>query len=152
MASKKYKERYVTTIPFESEIYFEVERSLPRGVTISDELNAFLRDRYNELQKGREKKNLNAQAIGIQYRTSNETTSKHIMQTPDIKIDIYNMTIEEIRQQLETISSSHKLNELERKGKSIASISQRQKQKRLEDERVNQKLEALLQNQTQNKK
>ena len=132
----------MTTIPFEREIYFEVERSLPRGVTISDELNAFLRDRYNELQA--KKKNLNAQAIGIQYKTSNETTSKHIMQTQDIKIDIYNMTIEEIRRQLETISNVYKLNDLERKGKTIMNISKNLKQERITDQKANEKLESLL--------
>jgi hypothetical protein len=51
--NRKYRSRYVTSIPFEAEIFFSVRSLLPYGVTIADVLNKCLKDKNFELQKDR---------------------------------------------------------------------------------------------------
>jgi 6-pyruvoyl-tetrahydropterin synthase len=45
MNHRKYECRYPTMVSFEKKIYDRMQEILPKGVTISDEINAFLRER-----------------------------------------------------------------------------------------------------------
>ena len=45
---RKYKNRYNTNISFEKGVYDEFRDLLPKGVCISDEINAILKDRIQE--------------------------------------------------------------------------------------------------------
>ena len=47
---KKFKDRYVASMPVEREIYKRLDRLLPRGVCISDEVNKFLKQKLEELE------------------------------------------------------------------------------------------------------
>jgi hypothetical protein len=51
MSNKKYDCRYVTSIPFEKAVFDEVNQLLPRGTDISDEINAFLKQRLGDLRQ-----------------------------------------------------------------------------------------------------
>jgi hypothetical protein len=73
----------VTSIPFEKSVFDEVNQLLPKGTDISDEINAFLRDRLKELK---EEKNLtaarsNRSAIKLSHeaRTSNNYKQQTIL-------------------------------------------------------------------------
>ena len=48
---KKYKNRYITTIPFEKEYYDRLNNHLPKGVSIADEINKFIDERGKELER-----------------------------------------------------------------------------------------------------
>jgi hypothetical protein len=47
---KKYKNRYVTTLPFEKEYFERLNQLLPRGVSIADEINKFIEERVRDLE------------------------------------------------------------------------------------------------------
>lgn len=48
---KKYKNRYITTIPFEKQCYDLLNSYLPKGVSIADEINKFIDERGKELER-----------------------------------------------------------------------------------------------------
>lgn len=81
---KKFKNRFVTTIPFEKEYYDKMNQLLPRGVAISDEINKFIQERVGDLEreKNREASILVENSpIKIRYGSSNnisETLDKYI--------------------------------------------------------------------------
>jgi hypothetical protein len=47
---KKYRDRYITSIPFEKEYWIKLNQLLPRGVNVSDEINTFIKERVKELE------------------------------------------------------------------------------------------------------
>ncbi|HEX5187315.1 MAG TPA: hypothetical protein VFV86_10540, partial [Nitrososphaeraceae archaeon] len=47
----KYKNRYVTTLPFEKDNYDRLNNLLPKGITMADEINKFVEERGQELEK-----------------------------------------------------------------------------------------------------
>lgn len=49
--TRKYKNRYVTSLPVEKEDYERLNGLLPRGVSIVDEINKFIAERGKELEK-----------------------------------------------------------------------------------------------------
>lgn len=51
MSNKKYKERYVTSMAFERSVFFGLRELLPHNVDVSDEINTFLKEKYEELSK-----------------------------------------------------------------------------------------------------
>jgi hypothetical protein len=75
MVERKYEERWATSITFEKSVYFGVNELLPKGVTIPDILNGFLKQHLEQLQA----KNMIAQSFedksAIKTRTdiSNKT-------------------------------------------------------------------------------
>ena len=48
---RKYEDRYVTSIGFEKSRYTRLNELLPKGISITDELNEFMRQKILELEK-----------------------------------------------------------------------------------------------------
>ena len=50
MNHRKYENRYVPCISFEKDVYDRLIALLPKDVAISDEINAYLKERIGELE------------------------------------------------------------------------------------------------------
>lgn len=88
--TKKYKDRYVTTLPFEKEDYKRLDELLPRGITIADEINTFIKERVKELEKEKNRDasiTLDASPIRLGYNyddnNNSETLDKYITFSED---------------------------------------------------------------------
>lgn len=77
MSNKKYKDRYVTSMAFERSVFFGLRDLLPHDVDVSDEINTFLKEKYEELSK---EKNLIGQVNNrspvqlVSYTTNKQST------------------------------------------------------------------------------
>ena len=86
---KKYKNRYITNLPFEKENYDRFNRFLPKGVTISDEINKFVEERGLELEREQNNISIEFSPIkSIDYNNNNEKNNGYDT-TLDEYIPIY---------------------------------------------------------------
>lgn len=72
--NRKYNDRYVTSIPFEASVFFRFRQLLPNGITLSDELNDFLKRRLLELEKDKDEAVPNCAPVKV-HENTNEVTS-----------------------------------------------------------------------------
>ena len=86
---KKYKNRYITNLPFEKENYDRLNRFLPKGVTISDEINKFIEERGQELER-EQNNNISIEFSPIKSIDYNDNNNSNIRDTTlDEYIPIY---------------------------------------------------------------
>jgi hypothetical protein len=96
----KYKNRYNTNISFEKEDYDEFRDLLPKGVYISDEINAILKDRILE---ARIEKSLPTpiEKSAVKISVGNGTTITQSF-TKQLSLDIY-CSMEELKKHINSI-------------------------------------------------
>lgn len=115
MSNKKYQNRYVTNIPFEKNVFDRVNELLPKGISISDEINAFLKERLEELEE--QKKEVALPKGAIIY--SNNKTNKLLLQTT---LDIF-PTREQVRETYQPLDIKEKSKFLERLNQVIVEVN-----------------------------
>lgn len=88
---RKYEDRYVTSIAFERSVYFKLNALLPKGFSITDEINEFLNERLERLEDLERDRIINATNNGpirIKLNTKINTNSA-CEQSVEHRLDIY---------------------------------------------------------------
>lgn len=134
MSNKKYEQRYVTSISFEKKIFDGVNENLPRGVDISDEINAFLKERLEQLTRDKQKKGkaLEENPLNLPKANCPETTvNSNIKNTLDLYMD-YRQIIEHIK----TVDDINRLSRLQKNGQIMLSVARTKKLRMLKQKEL----------------
>jgi len=86
--NRKYEDRFVTSIAFERSVYDKLNHLLPKGVSITDEINEFLKQRLVDMEKESKGSTSNKGPIRI-YENSDVKNSIILEQITEPTLDIY---------------------------------------------------------------
>jgi WD40 repeat protein len=85
--NRKYKDRFLASLPTERENYYKLNRFLPKGVTMADEINKFIEERGQELE--REQNNISIEFSPIKSIDYDDNNNNIRDTTLDEYIPIY---------------------------------------------------------------
>lgn len=130
--NRKYKDRYVTTMPFERDVFFYLKENLPKGTDLADEINMFLKEKMEFMQK---EKNLNSPNYSAIGNIDSDITNESQINKHNETLDLYLLSQSEINKKLDTISDKQTLIDIKVKAENIVNITRTSIKNILEDEK-----------------
>jgi hypothetical protein len=119
--NRKYIDRYVTSTTFERSVFIRVNSLLPKGVTISDEINEFLKERLADLENEKKLSMPIKSPVKI-FESSWSKNTVAVEQKQSLPFEIYGSK-EELIKHVHAISDSPTAWKLKRNAKLVAELA-----------------------------